>query len=162
MYAWALLLFAIITPRSNLISDSTTVVEVNHVYDDGDGCLVFDQIIWWDWHGWPLGYAVRDWRMIKGEVRGKRMPDPVNEPHAPWTAHSRWIGGDHAMPRYNHERELWVSTWYDERSHCWREVTALIRRETWTWHDPEVDHRGVIPEGMRGKLTKPNKLLDRG
>lgn len=63
-----LILLAALTCESSaaLRLDETTVdvQETNHFYDE-NGRHVFDQIIYYDWHGDESRYHVRAWRLVK-------------------------------------------------------------------------------------------------
>lgn len=113
---------AIALPRAT-VYDHVDLVELNHFFD-GNGKLVFNQVIWWDWSWWHECYLVVAWRICP-------------EAH-PWRCY---------------RTSLWVSKWRDASStpHRMRRVTADFYCETWTQHDPELeDRKRLLPENRRG------------
>jgi hypothetical protein len=148
--------FGAMPEKHGAVKDEVLLVEVNHFYNDQDGKLVFDQVIWYDWNSKESRYDVVDWRLLKN-VRGeidkdeahKHWLDPKNVP----PPDPKWLGG-HATPIKNWGK--WVSTWHDEKCRgVLREVTAAIRCETWTMYDPELVAREDLPQERRRKLRKP-------
>ena len=115
-----MLAFFIIAPL--VLTDRVDVVELNHFYN-GNGELVFDQVVWWDWNSAESRYDVVDWRLLKGVRReneeDKRKWDnehPDGPPYVPEFV------GYHATPR--RIRDEWVSDWHDEKSGRRRVVRA--------------------------------------
>lgn len=103
--------------------ESADAVELNHFYD-GDGRLVFDQVIFWEWHANEGAYRVRAWRLWKSPAQ---------------------------TPRRDFFRGGYVTVWFDgERL---RVVRTKSFRETWTQHDPELDDRQLLPAHERAGLT---------
>jgi hypothetical protein len=103
------------------------LVEVNHFFDER-GCLVFDQIIFYDWCPQQCRYQVRDWRLLK---RPSQVPL------------RNWRDGN------------FVSIWHDFKERdVLRRVNSQMVRETWTQYDPELVEREFLPEDKRKELTK--------
>lgn len=159
MFAAAALLALGLLPRDAPVEDAVDRIEVNHVYD-GNGNLVIDQIIFWEWNARHSRFDVVDWRLLKG-VRNEitdeqrrawrcagadRAPPPVG----------KWRGG-HAYPKLNHEQGVYISEWFDERADQRRRVTAPIFLETWTTGDRELAERRVVPQCERRKLRASNR-----
>lgn len=57
-----------LSPADELTEDQVDLVEINHFYDD-QGRLVFDQVIYYDWHTAQGRYQVRDWRLLKTRLK---------------------------------------------------------------------------------------------
>jgi hypothetical protein len=143
-------------PRDSVVAEQVDRIEVNHVFG-GNGALVIDQIIFWDWNARSSRFDVVDWRLLKSvryeitdEQRlqwqrdgGRRVPPPVGN----------WRGG-HAYPKMNHAKDIYVSEWFDERTELWREVTAPIFLETWTPYDRELVERTILPQKDRRRLRQ--------
>lgn len=145
-----ILLLLALNPASQPVFDAVDRVEVNHFYN-GDGCLVFDQIIWWDWNVSHSRWDVVDWRLLK-DVRkvieaDQREWDRNFPDGPPYVA--EWIGG-HATP--HHEPCGWVSEWYDEKTLKYRRVVAKTCDESWTDFDRELIEREQLPEQHRRRL----------
>lgn len=122
-YAIALLAVTIM-PQSEPVRDSVDIIEVNHFYDQ-NGQLVFDQVIFWEWHEREGRYHVLAWRLLK-----RPSQFPVRD----------WQRGGH------------VAVWYD--GDVLREVRAVAVRETWTQYDPELAERAFLPKDRRLELTR--------
>jgi len=141
-------------PREQCCRDVVDVIEVNHVLD-GNGSLVFDQVIFWRWRPLESHYRVVGWRML----RNVREEPPIKQMRAEpkcWKP-PKWKGG-HATPIRRHDRGgWWLSQWRDEKDRVFREVAAPMYRETWTLHDPEVDDRKWLPDNRREGLAKPKR-----
>lgn len=108
-----------------VVVDRVDVVEVNHFYD-GQGKLVFCQILWWEWRADEDGSAHRivDWRLMKSSGQ---LPVRVDG--------------------------VWRCQWTDgERL---RRVDAWSYRETWTQEDPELVDRLSMPPDQLRKLSEP-------
>lgn len=132
--------------------DTCDRIEVNHVYD-GDGNLVFDQVIFWDWNQVECRWDVVDWRLLKDvrasvtdeqrfEWRRLGGPPPVGE----------WLGG-HAFPKCRGDG--YESEWFDGRDGVWRRIRAPIFLRTWTGYDREILERHRLPQGKRRRLYSP-------
>lgn len=103
--------------------DTVSLLETNHFYDE-TGKLLFDQIIFWDWHPTESRYHVRAWRLVKSPQQ---------------------------LPIFDADRQCWKTTWVD--GNCLREVRAEQFRESWTMHDPELLARADRPRDERRELT---------
>ncbi len=124
-----------VVPPTDVCSETVDVVEVNHFYDD-QGRLVFDQVIFYDWHHQQSHYHVRAWRLIK-------TPSQI-----PRRCHSSQFG--------------YVTIWHD--GYALRRVVAISLRETWTQYDPELLERELLPKQLRCELmpfVNPRPRSDR-
>jgi hypothetical protein len=122
----AFLLTADVNPGL-VIRDTVDVIEVNHVYSEGDGKKRLSQVIFWEFKLYNGEFRVVDWR----------MQDAVD-----------------AEPRYDHRRRLWVLMWWDSKNNCIRRVHAISFKETHTWYDPEVDDRKELAIEHRRLLSR--------
>jgi len=61
----ALLLIGTVN-HATVVEDRVSLVEVNHFYDN-EARLVFDQLIFWDWHPAEGCYNVAAWRLLKSD-----------------------------------------------------------------------------------------------
>ena len=113
------------SPHSEPIRERCDVIEVNSFYD-GEGRLVFDQLIFWDWYGEESRYHVRAWRLVK-------MPGQI--------------------PERDHARDCWRSVFHDGA--LLRVVEAESVGRSWTQHDPEAMEREVLPANHRRGLIEP-------
>lgn len=118
----ALLTIAIM-PSTGPVCDNVDIIEVNHFYDQ-NGRLVFDQVIFWQWHEYEGRYHVRAWRLLK---RPSQLP--VRD----------WKQGGY------------VATWYD--GDVLRQVRSVWVRETFSQYDPELAEREFLPKDRRTGLT---------
>jgi hypothetical protein len=143
-------------PNDHLIvKDSSSYVEINHVYrEDFDGKIVrrMTQIIWWEWKNQLLlpekdkagkhtgnwfrgsGFVVKDYRVT------------VSFPSRPTVVRR-------ITPRRSGDK--WVCLFYDKDSQCMRSVVSKWMRITHTLHDREVEDRDILNIDFRTKLTKP-------
>ncbi len=119
----AVLLLATI-PHSPIVTDRIDLIEVNHVLD-GMGCLVFDQVIFWEWSQHKGRHDVQAWRLLKCPGQ---------------------------FPRRDYRTGDYAATWDDEETH--REVRAATFRESWTQWDPELLERGRLAKERRKELGK--------
>lgn len=116
-----------LSPADELTEDQVDLVEINHFYDD-QGRLVFDQVIYYDWHTAQGRYQVRDWRLLK---------TPTQVPLRDWRE-----GG-------------YVAEWEDfKQRNGVRRVKSKLVRETWTQHDPELVEREFLAQEKRTELTR--------
>jgi len=109
--------------------ESCDVVEVNH-YQNDDGEVVLEQIIFWD-HSPGLGrMVVRAWRSLK---RPTQLPyvTPAGDYQAAW--HDTRDGG------------------------LCRVVRARSRVETWTDYDPETVNQELLDRNQRPELAPQPK-----
>ena len=51
-------------PVEDIAIDRVDLIELNHCYDE-HGCLVFEQIIFYEWSPHTSHYNVKDWRSLK-------------------------------------------------------------------------------------------------
>lgn len=138
-----------------IVKDSSSYVEINHVYrEDSDGKITkrMTQIIWWEWRNQLLlpekdktgkntgnwfrgsGFVVKDYRVT---VSFSSMPNVVRE----------------ITPRRSGDK--WVCLFYDKDSQCIRSVVSKWMRTTHTLYDREVEDRDIFNMDFRTKLTKP-------
>lgn len=111
------------------ITDTVSFIEVNHFYDD-QGRLVFDQIIFWDFHPAESRYHVVAWRMYKQD--------------------SQFPTREHRVGRG------YVTIWHD--GDLLRRVRTCIVQETWTQFDPELVEREWLEKSKRRGLTKHRRV----
>jgi hypothetical protein len=129
-----------IVPQSTVLRDSVDLAELNHFYD-GQGRLVFDQLIWYDWSETDSDFRVVCWRLVK-------VPEqlPIRD----------WGNGASAATWIDHEtRDLeylpYKALWSD--SEILRQIYARSFRETWPQYDPELVAREKLPKETRRGLT---------
>lgn len=127
--ATLLLLLAILPSHAAPVDDRVDVMHLNHFYD-GEGRLVFDQLIFEDWGNpncLPWRHSVVAWRLVK---------NPAQIP-------MRSVGGDYR------------AIWFD--GEVLRDVRAGSFRESWGQYDPEVLDRDVLPRELRRELRQPGQ-----
>lgn len=146
------------------IVDVFDQVEVNHFHDSNGG-WVFDQIIWRSLNKrntQEIEYRVEAWRLIK-DRRGKRPKDKQDK--LAWDADPKnagvvfipeIIGIDPVFPRANKETGKYESVFFDNG--ILRKVTANIKVESWTQHDPELLDREKNPKEKRRELSLLRKV----
>ena len=121
----ALIIAASILPRDDVTRESVSLIEVNN-YFDGDGRLVFTQVMFIDVDAGGSEEIVA-WRLVKSAAQ---------------------------VPSRDFERGGFVTTWYDCDS-VMRSVHSHSLRETWTMYDPELAARADFPQecrrGLRGR-----------
>jgi hypothetical protein len=127
----AILLLCIIPQPTGSDHYSVDLVELNHFYDE-NGRLVFDQVIFYDWHSIDQRFHVREWRLVK------------------------CLG--HAPVR-DWRNKAYVSRWSEDNG-CYV-VAARSFRETWTQEDPELKEREFLPKEGRTPLRSPRNLARR-
>lgn len=127
---WALLATTVAyEPLGSVVCDRVDLMEVNHYYDER-GRLVFQQVIFYDWHQDHGRFGVRDWRVVK---------KPGQIPHK---------SGD----------GNYVVVWNDaEQGNTLRKVYAPAITYTWTQYDPELVNREFIPKDHRRRLARIRK-----
>jgi len=126
MHAAALILTSALamTPAPQaVVADQIDMFELNH-YFNGDGVLVFDQLIFWRWDEGDGAFEVAAWRLVKSP---------------------------HQLPRRDWRRGGYVVIWRDGK--ILREVRAPAMVEPWTQHDPEMDDRNRLPKRRRSGLA---------
>lgn len=121
-------------PEPSTLREHVDLMEVNHHYDDS-GRLVFDQLLFRDWHSGDGMHHLRAWRMIK-----------------PGSDSRQSIQSPPMLPRYSQAHGVWVVEWFDDGKH--RRVTATAYRESWTQYDPELTEREFLPKEKRRELRK--------
>lgn len=125
-----LLLLSIVPPPPAVLVDTVDVAESNWFYD-GEGKLVFQQLIWYTWQKSidpPHDYRheVVAWRLVK-------VPE--------------------ILPVRDHATGLYRSTW-DDSDGGLRTVYARSFRETWEQYDVELVEREFLPKDLRRELQK--------
>lgn len=123
MTTLAALILAVV-PLAEPLRERCDVIELNHMYD-GEGRLVFDQVIFWDWTPDECRYQVRAWRIVK------------------WPSQ---------IPERDHARACWRTVFRD--GEVLRVVESQSMGETWTQYDPEVFEREVLPIHRRRGLAE--------
>jgi hypothetical protein len=119
--------------NDHVVTDKVDLIELNHFYDD-NGALVFDQVIFWDWHPFVPGreggeFVVRAWRLSKLERPMATVRD--------------WRRGGYTL--------IFLD------GGVIRKIRAPSFRETWTQYDPEMQNRKMWPEDKRRGLQKRPK-----
>lgn len=117
-----MLTLLLILPLSPIAHDQCDLVELNHFFDE-QARPVFDQVIFYDWHGDESRYHVVAWRLV---AKPSQIPQRDWQ-HGGYTV--RWQDGE-----------------------CLRRVWASSYRETWTQYDPELSERDVLPKCERRGL----------
>lgn len=105
-------------------SDHVDIIELNHKFDDA-GRETFQQYIFYEWDARAGRFQVRAWRIRKD--------------HAIW-------------PHYDFHARCYRLTWFDDAR--LRVVRANSCIETWTYHDPEILERGILPNERRRGLSR--------
>lgn len=118
----AALLLSVI-PHDSVTVDRVCDVETN-AFHDGDGRLVFTQVIWRCWNPRKSRFDIVDWRLLRPGMQ----------------------------PVYDYERREYRCHWFDgERE---RLVIAKTARESFSQHDPELTEREIVPTDKRRLLSK--------
>ncbi len=115
---------AVTQGKSDTLSDSVDLIEINHCYDE-NGQLVFEQLLFYEWCSSKGHYDVRDWRLLKSRVQ---------------------------VPLRNRDSGAYVAVWRD--GPVMRKVHAKTIRETWTQYDPEILEQEFLPKDKRRALPK--------
>ena len=159
------LIFFLLLPSDRFI-DRVDLIEINHFYD-GNGRLVLDQIVFYDFNSFKSEYECIDWRLIKNgrkkyskeelfkkkvEILKSKVEKPPFVPE--------WIGCSE-VPLYNRRNRMWVSRFYDYKDRKYRVVQSTCYRETWTLVDVELANREIFPRGQRRELTNWLNMLKR-
>ena len=111
-----------LVPQSPTVCDKVDEIELNHVYD-GDGTLVFSQLIFWDWHHNAACYQVVAWRLWK-----PKRPLPLRN----------WRQGSYCLLLQD--------------GTVLRSIQAKRYHESWTQFDPEIADRGWLSQDQRRQL----------
>jgi hypothetical protein len=139
---YLLLLFGCTGGYEPMQVDTVDIVEINHNFEPKNDGLVFDQIIWWE--DCDRGFQVVDWRILRDVRAERKIPRAANE-----TGPTDFLW-KHACP--TRENGKWISIWRDEKTHKLRKVIADTLIETWTYYDPELEDRQLLPDPNRRKL----------
>ena len=107
------------------LDEHVDLIEVNHFYD-GQGRLVFDQVIFYNWDLTTSRFQIVDWRLLKS---------------------------DSQIPIRDWRKRYYVAIWNDfKQKDVLRRTTCDNVRETWTQHDPELQEREFLPQEQRRSL----------
>lgn len=144
------LIIAVLPPLGP-ITDRVTRIELNHVYN-GDGDIVIDQIILWDWNKERERFDVVHWLRLSG-VRlvgndGELLDWNRSHPRGP-----PFIGKfrrNYMVPR--REGGIYAAEYWDREAGSMRRIEADIFLETWTSYDREVVEREILPQSQRRGL----------
>lgn len=112
-----------VVPQPGVARDRVDLAEVQHYYD-GEGRLVFDQLILWRWNTDAARYDCQAWRLIKSSAM---------------------------LPRRDWGADEYSVTWFD--GELLRDVRVKQVRETWSQVDSELADRDVLPKECRRELT---------
>ena len=136
------------------VAENVDRIELNHLYN-GDGRLILDQVIWWDWNYSQDRFDVVDWRLVKNcriiEPDRKREWDtqhPDGPPYVPRAVST------HCCPRVGIDNRNPVCDWFDEKTRRNRCISAKTYIETWTLIDPELQAREDLPQQERRGLMR--------
>jgi hypothetical protein len=110
--------FAVLPPQLPHVEDEVDMFEVNHFFD-GDGRLIFDQLIFWEING--EHYDVVSWRLIK---RPEQMP--VSDQRGGYVV--VWRDGE-LMRRVNAATAIETWTQYDPEATSRDVLAKELRRE---------------------------------
>ena len=157
---WLALLLSFLSNDPNeglIVEDTSSHVEINHVYrEDFEGKITkrMIQVIWWEWKNQLL--------LPETDEAGKRTGN--------WHRGSGFVVKDYRVTvsfssRPNVVREItpirsgdkWVCLFYDKDSQCIRKVVSGWIRVTHTLHDREVEDRDFFSMDSRTKLSPPRK-----
>lgn len=113
-----------IVPVDVVVRDRVDIAEVNSYYD-GDGKLVFVQLVFWDYK--PTGNEVVAWRMMRDvpDMQPRRLPN-----------------GEYQ------------SLWFDTKDNVLRDVRAATYEASHTQVDVELAHREILPQERRRGLAR--------
>ena len=151
---FSVLLAIALNPVGRTVEQHVDRIELNHLYD-GDGRLVLDQVIFWEWSRSDCRFHVVDWRLIKNcripSEEQKREWDTSHPDGPPYVPRAIAV---HAWPDVGIDDCNPVCDWYDEKTRENRRVTGRTFIETWTLNDPELRNREVLPQNRRRGLRK--------
>lgn len=116
--------------RSNVLEETTSLIELNHQYDL-KGAAVFDQIIFWERLPETGKYRVRAWTLTDYDNKEKRLALDINK-------------SDH----------IYTVTYFDVDEKANRKITSRLFRESWTQKDPEREDKKLYDEKTRVGLRK--------
>ena len=131
-----LFLCATISPRgNNSVDELVDLIELNHFYDQR-GCLVYDQVIFYERAPETGRFQVRSWCLVEDREDLNRRPVK------------------------NHKTQLYQVDWFDTDQRLLRKITSRLYRESWTQIDPERANKKIHDERSRiAMVQSPKKFL---
>jgi hypothetical protein len=166
MLTLALLLLSVV-PVDLTVRESVDLLELNHFFDD-NGRLVFDQLIFWDWHERAaLDTRFTLWQSQFGtspHITKSNGDDPITPfevkdeqvEYGPRFQVRAWrlVKHPNQIPLPDHRNGGYSVLWHDgETERC---IHAKSFRETWTQvgigGDPELVEREYLPKEKRKEL----------
>jgi hypothetical protein len=165
--AFAILLLLVV-PRETVICEQVDLVEKNSFYDE-NGRLVFDQIIFYDWHERALltptfitpNIFQEAQAVTKAAGLGGQLPFDVLETEPKYGPRHqviawRLLKHPFQLPLPDHKNGGFYTHWNDGAD-IEREVYAKSYRETFYQYDPELVEREFLPKEKRRelKVSKP-------
>ena len=151
--------------KDDVIRESVDLIELNHFYDE-HGRLVFDQVIFYDWH--ENSKLIPQFKPIideEGLAAWKKlnMDVPFNVKELEQEFGNRYnvrawrlVKHPSQLPQRDWETGVYQAMWQDGeqiRYICSKEI-----RETWTQYDPELLEREYLPKEKRRELFTPKPL----
>lgn len=124
MKAILLLIMSVIPPTTPVLHDHVDRVEHNYKYDQR-GRLTFKQFIFYDWDEESGRFQVVAWKMDTPNKGKVTVTFPNGGVRLSWM--------DYGVPRI---------------------VDSPQWQETWTFHDPELLEREILPKSQRRGLTE--------
>ncbi len=155
---WLILFLAFLSSDhlGNLvISDTSSYVEINHVYRYNETDKLYEQrmiqIIWWEWRDSVLlevkdilGNGTGDWRRSGCFI--------VKDYRVTWSESSSPQQTLYIMPRRN--KNNYICLFYDKDNRVMRKVISGWLTITHTTNDREIDNRDIVKIENRNRLTK--------
>jgi len=123
-----ILLLLAVLPLDSIARESCDKIEVNLFYDD-QARLVFEQLLFYDWHDSAERFNLRGWRMVKNQSQLPRLNQFTNR----YECH--WMDGD-----------------------IERIVTAPVVSYSQTQFDPELTEREFLAKERRRELRSPKSI----
>lgn len=134
---WVVMVLLSIVPADGVARERFDMLEQNAFYD-GDGRLVFDQLLFWDWSHDAGRFQLQAWRMLKWQS-GTKENGPIST----------------MLPRFDHAHNVWVVEWLDGDVH--RRIESPVFRQSVTQFDPELEERVYLPKEKRRELLRVKK-----
>jgi hypothetical protein len=106
------------------VAESVDCIELNH-FHDAKGCLVYDQVIFYERAPDTGRFRVRAWCLVEDREALNRRPVK------------------------NEETGVYRVDWYDSDKRLKRSITSRLYRESWTQVDPERANKKFHDERLR-------------
>jgi hypothetical protein len=121
---------------SGTACESVALIELNH-HHDARGCLVYDQVIFYERAPDTGRFRVRAWCLVDDRETLNRRPVK------------------------NEETGVYQVDWYDSDKKLRRMVRSRLFRESWTQVDPERDNKKFHDERLRvGLISRIQEVTE--